>query len=181
MTNPSSNTNTALLIIDVQTAMFNEENPVHGHEELLERIGGLLGRARAGGIPVIYVQHNEGVGEELETGSPAWEIHTAIAPKDGEPRIQKFKPDSFEGTDLRDKLTAKGISQLVIAGLQTDYCINATVTRAAELGYDVTVAGDAHSTWGQNGQSAEQIIEAHNARFSSFARIQPSTAIIFES
>ncbi|RAP78634.1 cysteine hydrolase [Paenibacillus montanisoli] len=160
--------------------MFNEENPVYAHEELLTRIGGLLAKARASGVPVIYVQHNEGAGEELETGSPAWEIHAAIAPEEGEPRIQKHKPDSFEDTDLQSELAARGIGKLVIAGLQTDMCVNATATRAAELGYAITVAGDAHSTWAQGGRSAAEIIEAHNARFSSFARIQNSTAISFE-
>ncbi|SDW77989.1 cysteine hydrolase family protein [Paenibacillus sp. CF384] len=175
----STNSNSALLVIDVQTAMFDESNPVYNADVLLERINGLLAKARAADVPVIYVQHNEGEGEELETGSPAWEINAAIAPREGELRIQKYKPDSFYETDLQRVLSERGVGKLVITGLQTDMCVNATTTRAAELGYEIIVAGDTHSTWGSGGLTAEEIIAEHNARFSSFAQISPAKDIEF--
>ncbi|SFS53448.1 cysteine hydrolase family protein [Paenibacillus sp. BC26] len=176
----NANSNTALLVIDVQSAMFAESYPVYNGEVLLERINGLLAKARAADVPVIYVQHNEGEGEELETGSPNWEIHAAIAPVGDEPRIQKYKPDSFHETDLQQVLKERGVGKLVIAGLQTDMCVNATTNRASELGYEIIVAGDAHSTWGSGGLTAEEIIAEHNARFSSFAQISPAADIEFK-
>ena len=61
-------------------------------------------------------------------------------------------------------LQARGIDRLVICGLQTDYCVNATVRQAHALGYDVVLAADAHSTVDNGSMAAEQIIANHNNR-----------------
>jgi hypothetical protein len=87
--------------------------------------------------PVIYVQHNEDEG--LDTNSPNWNIHHMIAPFAGDTIIQKHKPDSFHDTNLHTELVALGIRKVVLVGLQTDMCIDATCRRANELGYQVTV------------------------------------------
>ncbi|MCM3628505.1 cysteine hydrolase [Paenibacillus glycanilyticus] len=170
---------TALMVIDVQKAMFEEAEPLHAADELIERINVLLAKARASQIPVIYVQHNEGEGAPLQTNTPGWEIHSAIAPAAQDLIIQKHEPDSFYETNLQRELEAKGIKRLVLSGLQTDYCINATARRAVELGYDVTVVKDAHSTYGQGSVSAEQIIEEHNQAFGSIAKTKETSAVDF--
>lgn len=54
-----TNANAALLVIDVQVAMFMESDPVHNAEGLLLKIGSLLKSARSSGTPIIYIQHNE--------------------------------------------------------------------------------------------------------------------------
>ena len=69
---------TALLIIDVQLGMFEESDPVYRGDELLATINDLITRARSAGVPVIYVQHSGGDGHLLEPGSPGWPIHPAI-------------------------------------------------------------------------------------------------------
>ncbi|GIO29261.1 MULTISPECIES: cysteine hydrolase family protein [Paenibacillus] len=169
----------AFLVIDVQKGMFPEKDPVYNGDALLLKLQGLLDKARSCGVPVIYVQHNEGPGEQLETGASDWEIHPSVAPQEGEAVIQKFTPDSFHETNLQQVLTEKGIRSLVIAGLQTDFCVHATSTRAAELGYEVTVAEDVHSTWGQGGQTAQEIIERHNRQFRGFAAVKKASEIEF--
>ncbi|MGN7356504.1 cysteine hydrolase family protein [Paenibacillus sp. SAF-054] len=169
----------ALLVVDVQNGMFPASDPVYSGEDLLKRIKGLIEQARSCQAHVIYVQHNEGPGEQLETGTADWEIHPSIAPESEDPVIQKFVPDSFHETELQELLKQKDIQRLVIAGIQTDLCVEATSKRASELGYDVTIARDAHSTWGQNGQSAAEIIEEYNHRFQTFAKLEDASRIRF--
>lgn len=172
---------TALLVIDVQVGMFPEADPVYDGEGLLKRIHTLITKARACSIPVIYVQHNEGEGEPLETNSPAWHIHPMIAPLAGDIVIEKHTPDSFHETTLQQQLNTLGIHHLVLTGIQTDLCVDATCRRASQLEYEVTVVQDAHSTWGQGDQSAAQIIEHYNKQFQSFAKILESSSIEFAS
>ncbi|MDQ8734449.1 isochorismatase family protein [Paenibacillus sp. LHD-38] len=112
----------ALLVIDVQNGMFQEEYPVYDGDGLLERISGLIKKARAYDTPIIYVQHNEDEG--LVTNSPDWNIHPVITPVGGDIIIQKHMPDSFHDTNLHSELVALGIRKVVLVGLQTDMCID---------------------------------------------------------
>lgn len=170
---------TALLVIDVQVGMFPEDYPVHDGDALLSRVSDLIAKARKADVPVIYVQHNEAPEEPLATGTEGWRVHPAVAPIEGEPAIQKFRPDAFAETDLSQELERLGSERLVIAGLQTDCCIAATSRRAAELGYEVTIVSDAHSTWGQGSKSAQEIIDQHNDEFKTFAALLRSEQIAF--
>jgi len=155
-------TDTALLVIDVQNGMFAEDHPVYQGAGLLDTIGDLLTKARAAQVPVIYIQHNGGPGHPLEPGSVGWPIHPAIAPAEGEPVIGKTTPDSFHETMLQQELEARGVVKLVVAGIQTECCVDTTCRRAASLGYQTTLVRDAHSTWDSRTLSAAQIIAHHN-------------------
>ena len=171
---------TALLIIDVQNCMFNPAEPVYNSTVLLERLLWLINQARASDTPVIYVQHNGPTGAPHAPGEPGWAIHPAIAPQAGETIVQKTTPDSFYQTTLKAELAAKGIEQLVIAGIQTDYCVDTTCRRAASEGYNVTLVSDAHSTWGDGGLSAEQIIAHHNQVLGNwFAKLVSTESVQF--
>ncbi len=76
--------------------------------------------------------------------------------------IQKDSPDAFHGTDLQQELESNGIERLVVAGLQTEYCVDTTCRRAYSLGYEIVLVRDAHSTWDTERLLASQIIEHHN-------------------
>ena len=67
--------------------------------------------------------------------------------------------------DIEQYLKQNKIDKLVIVGMQTEYCVNATSTRAVELGYDVTLVKDAHSTWDSDENSAVEIIELHHDKW----------------
>jgi nicotinamidase-related amidase len=171
----------ALLIIDVQMFGFGEDSPVCAGKSLLANICDLIARARAASVPVIYVQHCGAKGEIGEPGSPAWEIHPAIAPAAGEPVVQKRHPDAFQETTLRELLESKGIKRLVLAGMQTEYCVDTTCRRAYSLGYDVVLVEDAHSTWDTEHLTASQIIAHHNSTLGGwFAKLEATRDIVFE-
>jgi nicotinamidase-related amidase len=153
---------TALLIIDVQLGMYDESDPVFRGDELLSTVGDLVGRARAARVPVVYVQHDGSAGDPLEPGLPGWPIHPAIGPRETELVVRKQVPNAFQGTDLEERLQERGIGHLVIAGMQTDCCVDATCRGAHSLGYEVTLVQDGHSTWDDGGLTAQQIIDQHN-------------------
>jgi nicotinamidase-related amidase len=172
---------TAIVIIDVQNDMFDPANPVYRSEELLATLNRLLTKARAAQIPVLYVQHNEKEGYPLEPNTPRWQIHEAIAPREGESVIQKRYPDAFQETTLQEELQARGIKKLVIAGLQTEYCVDTTCRRAFSLDYEVTLVKDGHSTWDDAAATAPQIIAHHNIVLGGwFATVKNEEEITFE-
>jgi len=154
---------TALLIIDVQNGLCTGEEECFGSERLVRTINELSARARAVGLPVILVQHEELDGA-LTYGSAAWELADGLVTGADDLRVRKTAPDAFYQTDLLALLQARGIDRVVICGLQTDYCVNATVRQAHALGYEVVLAADAHSTVDNGSMAAEQIIADHNHR-----------------
>ncbi len=159
-----ANERTALLIIDVQEALFSmaEFHP-HGPAALLSRIATLLGRARSSGVPVVYVQQCGPPGHALEPGTAGWKVHSAIAPGPGELAIQKKESDAFLHTDLKAELDNLEITTLVVCGMQSEYCVDTTCRRAQGLGYEVLLVEDAHTTDDAGSLSAPQIIEHHNS------------------
>ena len=79
------------------------------------------------------------------------------------------------------RLKARGIGHLIIAGIQTEYCIDTTCRRASSLGYEVTLVADAHSTWDTEHLSAWQIIDHPNQVLSGwFVTLETAGRIKFE-
>jgi nicotinamidase-related amidase len=156
--------NTALLIIDVQVLLFEREKydgkPIFKAEQLLQNIGALIRKARALQKPVVYVQHTDN--NYLKQGTPLWEIHPRIKPEENDLTIIKHFPDAFLNTVLDEKLQSLGINNLVIVGLQTEFCVDTTCRRAFSLGYQNILVSDGHSTFDSECLSAAQIIEHHN-------------------
>ena len=175
---------TALVVIDTQVGMFETPGPppVPDGERLLENIEGLIRQARDAGTTVVHVRHGEGPGEPLERGTDGWEIHPRVAPMLDEPVVDKETPDSFLRTTLGDELESRGIGRLVLAGMQTEYCVDTTCRRAFGLGYDVTLAADAHGTFDGENLTAAQVVAHHNEVMGNgFAEVVPAREISFEN
>lgn len=159
---------TALLIIDIQVGNFSDPEllalmgPIYNGDKLLAKIKSLIGKARLSKIPIIYIQNCGGNGDPDKPGTPGWNIHPSIVPIEEEIIVQKRTPDSFHNTNLKDELDYKGIKHLIIAGLQTEFCIDTTCRSAFSLGYNITLVKDAHSTWNSPVLTAQQIIDHHN-------------------
>lgn len=170
---------TALLMIDIQQAMFGPDEICHEPERMLAKAGELLARARTAGTPVYFVQHCESEGGFVPN-SAGWQIHPGVAPRAGEPVTEKWGASSFYNTDLDRKLRAAGIDTLVIAGLQSEFCIDTACRVAQTLGYKVTLAADAHSTFDNPVLPADKIIAHHNRLLSGIVeRVVPVAEIAF--
>lgn len=173
---------TALVVIDVQNAMVEA---AHRGDELLGNIGHLLEKARTTETPVIFMQHDDDEYEPMKPGEPGWQIHESMSPRNGEPVIRKRFSDSFYETSLEEELRSRGVDRLIIAGMSTEYCVDATCRGAVEKGYSVTLAGDSHTTesdevremMGHNFISAEQIIAHHNYLLGGIHNARPDREI----
>jgi len=157
-------TGAALLVIDLQLGMFNGERiaPIHAGDMLLAHVQTLLSQARQSRTRVIFVRHAGGPGHLLEYGTPNWAIHPSIAPQPGEPIVDKRTPDAFHQTTLHAELATTGIIRLIVAGAQSEVCVDTTCRRAFSSGFEVTLVADAHSTWDNDTLSADQIIRHTN-------------------
>jgi nicotinamidase-related amidase len=144
-----------LLVIDVQQALV-DYLAAERRDALLGTLRDLIGRARETGVPVVYVRH-DGSPEELVPGTPGWEIARDIAPREGEPIVEKRHGDSFEETPPSDVLAGYGAKHVIAAGMQSDYCVAATIRGAAARGYDVTLVEDAHATYPDRGLTEDEI------------------------
>jgi len=157
---------TALLIIDMQQALCAGDEAAFGIEAVLDRINGLARVARAADAPVVLVQHEEGDGP-LQAGTDGWQLVQGLQTAAGDLRLRKTACDSFHKTDLHPLLQQRGVEQLVVCGVQSEFCVDATVRRALSLGYDVTLAADAHSTVDNGVLTAAQITAHHNRTLAS--------------
>ncbi|MCZ6870929.1 MAG: cysteine hydrolase family protein [Gammaproteobacteria bacterium] len=163
--------NTALIIIDMQTALVTGAFREH---EVLERVGLLADKCRAAKVPVIYIQHNHASFEPMMKGQPGWNIHSAIAPEPGDLVIEKQASDAFYATELGATLRSLGIDTVMVTGMQTEYCVDATARSALSHEFDVVLISDCHTT-GNAVITAEQIIAHHNATLPNV--VHPSAAI----
>jgi nicotinamidase-related amidase len=155
--------NTALMIIDVQVGMFsNADEVLFNGEWVLQNIRTLLQNARSSGTPVIFIQHTVDGDDEYERGKPTWEIHSAIKPIKGDDIVEKSTWDSFYKTNLEAVLKRKGITNLVICGMQSEFCLDTTCRRAFSMEYKSILVSDAHTTFDSEFLKAEQIIRHHN-------------------
>ena len=134
-----------LLIIDIQRDYFpGGAMPLVEPEAAAAAARRVLDRFRADGLPVVHVQHVEGPDAPfMRAGTDGVEIHDSVAPADGEPVIEKAAPNSFVGTSLEDDLRAAGVDEIVVAGMMSSMCVDATVRAAADKGFAVTVVHDA--------------------------------------
>ena len=149
--------NTVLLVVDVQNALIAKQ-PYRG-QELLENIGVLTGACRESGIEVVYVRHDGSARGMLVPGTAEWEIVSTIAPLPGERIFDKRFCSSFQETGLEKYLKEKEARQLILTGMQTEYCIDATCKAAFERGYRVVVPEAATSTFDNPFLTGRQLCE----------------------
>ncbi|MFJ2043533.1 cysteine hydrolase family protein [Paenibacillus taichungensis] len=152
----------ALLIIDVQIGSFMNPLFIHNSEKLLDNIKQLITWAHISKIPVILTQHNGKLGTLTSKKSSGWSLHPALPLIAQDVKIEKDFPDSFQDTTLESHLNQLDVNQLIVTGIQTEICVDATCRRAFSLGYDVILAKDGHSTADSSFLIADQIITHHN-------------------
>jgi nicotinamidase-related amidase len=140
---------TALVIIDIQNFYFpGGRLPLVGPVEASQQAKRLLERFRAKGWPVIHVQHlpKGQSAPNPNSGDEQYRIHPNVMPIPGEVVIGKNYANAFRDTSLLETLRRLGVKKLVICGMQTHMCVEATTRAAADLGFDVTVVHDACAT-----------------------------------
>jgi nicotinamidase-related amidase len=138
-----------LVIVDIQKDYFpGGAHPLEGPEAAAASAARLLSGFRAAGDPVFHVRHiwDEDEATFMRPGSEGVEIHESVEPLDGETVISKEHPNSFRDTGLETELRAADVDELVVCGMMTSMCVDATVRAAVDLGFDTTVVHDACAT-----------------------------------
>jgi len=138
--------NTALIVVDVQFGLFTRETPIYMADELIKNINTLINRAYSAKVPVFFIQH---CSERLKQGSNEWQLHSKLQFSDDDTFITKTKPNSFFGTSLKKELDVRQIKKVVIVGVWTHNCVQATCKGAKRLGYEVILVKDGHSRDGE--------------------------------
>jgi nicotinamidase-related amidase len=164
--NKSERGQSALIVIDVQV---NVVESAHKRDEIVANMAVAVDKARAHGIPVIWVRHSA---EDLPLHSDGWQIVPELVPAAGEEIIEKTFRSTFEATNFEEVLAAKKISHLYICGAETNNCVRHTSMAALERGYDVTLIEDAHTTtgfeWNGFTVDAASTIDEQNTNFMQY-------------
>ncbi len=146
-----------LILVDVQRNMLEGQDAVAGAAGFRDLLSGLLDAARDADAAIIHVKNDGRAGDPDEPGTPGWEL--VFTPLPGEPVVRKDVANAFESNPaLADVLRAMGVDTVVVAGLQSEYCVQATAVGALERGFDVIVPAGAHSTY-DDGEPAADIVE----------------------
>lgn len=140
---------TALLIIDIQNDYFPNGNmELEGSIQAASAAARLLAQFRKEHWPVYHVQHisTRPGNTFLLPDTRGSEIHNYVKPLPGETVIIKHYPNSFKETELHERLTAEGIGTLLVCGMMSHMCVDATVRAAFDLGLNIILAHDACAT-----------------------------------
>lgn len=136
----------ALIIIDIQNDYFpGGKFTLDNSEKSGTKAAQVLNYFRGKGLPVIHIQHisiKEGAFFFLP-GTEGVKIHECVKPLEDETVVLKNFPNSFLQTNLDSVLKKLGAEELVICGMMSNMCVDATARAAADTGYKCTVAHDA--------------------------------------
>lgn len=149
----------AVLVIDLQVGLTQPEWPLYGnHDDVIARVGELVGAARAAQVPVIYTVVAYTAAElaldcypllrkmpsmrGLVTGHVATEPDPRLEPAPDEPVLVKKGQSAFIGTPLAQILLGLGVDTLLVTGANTSGCVRGTVMDAGTLGYSILLVAE---------------------------------------
>lgn len=176
---------TALLLIDIQNDYFPG-----GKMELEEPLAAaqkaalLLGCFRDHERPTVHIQH---VSRRPDAaffipGDRGTDIHDSVAHFEGEPLVQKHYPNSFRETNLLDLLKGWSVERVILTGMMTHMCVDATARAAADLGFQLLVAADACATraltYGDTVIPAAHVHKAFLAALKSYGQVLNAEEIL---
>jgi nicotinamidase-related amidase len=157
----------ALLVIDMQEGLFNGPAKPFDGQRVLDNICRLIAQARMAGAPLFAARHVGPPGSPIEPGSALTQLLPALGiDAQIDTVFEKRRPSCFAGTDLAQRLANAGVGELVIAGMQTEYCVDTTCRAARDLGFQARLVADAHTTMDTPALSAASIIAHHDRTLS---------------
>ena len=140
---------TALILIDIQNDYFEGGNmELVNPERAADHAKLILESFRHNGLPIIHIQHiaTSPTATFFLPDTPGADIHDKVLPLPTEKTIVKHFPNSFRDTELLHHLKINKIESLVICGMMTHMCIDATTRAAKDYGFNCLLIGDACAT-----------------------------------
>ncbi len=149
-----------LLVIDLQKGIVDED--LYAYDTFLDRTIRLIDAARNQGVEVVFVQHDAGPGSGLTAGDGDFEIIDQARPRPGEKVYVKTINSCFGNRDFLEYMERQEDKRLMIVGLQTNYCVDATVKSAFERGFEVIIPEGTNSTFDNNYMTGETTVRYYN-------------------
>jgi nicotinamidase-related amidase len=156
----------ALILIDMQKAIDDPRWATEGprnNPDAEDNVASLLRHWRETGRPIIHIRHDSREPKSAyRPGQPGNDFKPEAMPLPGETVIAKQTNSAFISTDLEAQLRARGVRDLVVAGVITNNSVEATVRMAGNLGFTVHLAEDACFTYARRDyrghlRSAEEV------------------------
>lgn len=163
--------NVVLMVVDVQNALI-KAHP-HNEKKVIENIKKLITAARGNDKEILYVRHDDGKDTELEQGADGWQIYNDVAPISNEVIFEKKYNSAFFKTGLREYLVSKNIDTIILVGLQTEYCIDATLKSAFDYEYKIIIPEETNTTFDNEFLSGKNLYEFYNYKIwnNRFAKV----------
>lgn len=153
----------ALLIIDMQQGLFHGPVSPFSANKVLSNICLLIEKARQAQVPVFFARHTGPDNSPFAEQSPLTQLIREInVNAERDIVFVKKHPSCFRDTELPLQLSRRGVKELVIAGMKTEFCVDTTCRAAPELGFRTVLISDAHTTMDNEHLSAGEIIGHHN-------------------
>lgn len=170
--------NTVLMVVDVQDALI-KSHP-YNEKKVIENIKRLIKAAESHNKEIIYVRHDDGKGSDLEKGTEGWQIYNEVAPKGSEYIVEKQYNSAFHKTGLREYLVSRNVDTIILTGLQTEYCIDATLKSAFDFDYNIIIPEDTNTTFDNEYLSGENLYKLYNYKIwnKRFASVIPIEDVI---
>lgn len=149
-----------LLVVDTQKLITNQN--LYNFNVFESNVKKLIAKARENGVEIIFVRHDDGAGAELTKGTPGFEIYEGFKPHQNEMIFDKTVNSSFKDTGLPEYLKERNVQTVIVVGLQTDYCIDATVKCGFEHGFKMIVPENSNSTFDNAFMSAKESYRYYN-------------------
>jgi nicotinamidase-related amidase len=126
---------------------------------------------------VIYLQHCHTTFQPMMKGAPGWLIHAEVAPNPDDIVLEKPASDGFYQTSLQAELDRLDVKRLIVCGLQTEFCVDATCRAALSRGFEVVLASDGHGT-ADAVASASIVVRHHNYALANLAHPHRKIAVV---
>lgn len=164
---------TVLLIVDAQNILIKSRP--YNMRDMIDNIKRLIKSARKNNIEIVYVRHEDEPGTYFEKNTEGWEIYHELKPIDGETIFDKKLNSAFLKTGLKEYLDSKNIENIILVGLRTEYCIDATCKSAFDLGYNIIIPEETNSTFGNEYLSGKNVYKFYNFNIwnNRFAKVIP--------
>lgn len=149
-----------LLVVDTQKLITNEK--LYNFNAFVSNVEKIISAARKNDIEIIYIRHDDGPGSELTKGTDGFEVYEKFQPISTEKIFDKKVNSAFKGTGLLEYLMDKDEKDIIIVGIQTDLCVDATIKCGFEHGFNMIVPAYANTTVDNKFMSAEQTYKYYN-------------------
>ena len=136
---PATVRDAALVLIDMQNEYKQGPVAVSDPAAAMAAAAQLLAAARRSGAPIFHIAHRGRPGGLFDRQAERGRIADEVAPRPGEPVIEKELPNAFAGTELAARIEAAGRKELILAGFMTHLCVSSTARSALDLGYWITI------------------------------------------